>query len=704
MTTQQLPPGRPKPMRLGTKSCLECRRRKVRCIVAPDATRCRQCILHKIRCVPQGPRPSGQAGEQDEAGRPPRQPSLPLSEFPRLKAVLDNISVSHSIGSGSDSVGSGPSPPGDSAQSSRWLASALESLLSDESDKTPSSYHHSPSVPTTTTSNNDTFPDDHAFAAAPLLHYLRNTLITPSPSGHSDSSSADGETGGSSPGRGLARQKVWLSLIPARHTLQAIFETTQPFWSVWPLPSHFPHTVAQACAFVGDQELHGCTDGGAAKRLAWLALCISQLPWDFQACHAASFADLRPAELAVKLLDISKELATASLEHGSAGRNTSLDSLEALAMQYKCLLNQGRPRQGWKCARLAIDNALLMGLHRSQVPDSQSNRGQQIWTALWRADRQMALFLGVPYSVPAQFRGFDRDACKHDHRYDSKEDEIFELATSICEKIVERDHAGPQSAYSRTARIMEDMDEMHNLIPKEWWLSMTPSPVVAAADTLGGPLGQLFWQSAILFFYHYINHLLHLPYVLTGNQDPRHHYNRDVALASAEGMLLAFVRLPTCNGLPVVCDWLDFAAFSGAIVLVADLLSGQQQQQQQQERSRAWRLPSEEERLWALVADCAKVMRRKSGMLNCVVSGQSADLLERLHAARHGVYSGPTEYETVIPYFGRVRIRCPQASSESLPVQRQQQYQQQWEHEYPRRPGNIEQYNIDVYFTPDDVC
>ncbi|KAJ1336175.1 hypothetical protein MN608_02923 [Microdochium nivale] len=226
------------------------------------------------------------------------------------------------------------------------------------------------------------------------------------------------------------------------------------------------------------------------------------------------------------------------------------------------------------------------------------------------------------------------------------------------------------------------MDKLRSLIPEQWWrqLSLTHSETQEAAptDTLSSPLGQPFRQSAILFYYHYVNHLVHLPYVVSGREDNRHLYSRSVALESAEGMLLAFMRLPTCNGLPVVCDWLDFATFSGAMVLVVDLLEDEKKQQRQHTESQQTQtqrsISGEGERLWALVAGCAQTMRRKADLLGCVVSSQSADLLEHLHAARHGVYVGPEEYEVVIPFFGRVRIRHPRKTQH---CQQQQQQQQQ---------------------------
>lgn len=40
-------------MRKGTHSCVECRRRKVRCIMAADAQACEGCVMRDLRCTDQ---------------------------------------------------------------------------------------------------------------------------------------------------------------------------------------------------------------------------------------------------------------------------------------------------------------------------------------------------------------------------------------------------------------------------------------------------------------------------------------------------------------------------------------------------------------------------------------------------------------------------------------------------------------------------
>src|ERR1700761_7807202 len=60
----------PKPMRLGTRSCAQCRRRKVRCVFPAAHPPCQQCGLRGIPCTAQQPagRDIGSSGALSSLG------------------------------------------------------------------------------------------------------------------------------------------------------------------------------------------------------------------------------------------------------------------------------------------------------------------------------------------------------------------------------------------------------------------------------------------------------------------------------------------------------------------------------------------------------------------------------------------------------------------------------------------------------------
>ena len=60
--TDDLDCPRQKPMRKGTHSCLECRRRKVRCTFEPHAHKCKGCLTRDLACPNQDYRRSRSPG------------------------------------------------------------------------------------------------------------------------------------------------------------------------------------------------------------------------------------------------------------------------------------------------------------------------------------------------------------------------------------------------------------------------------------------------------------------------------------------------------------------------------------------------------------------------------------------------------------------------------------------------------------------
>jgi hypothetical protein len=121
-------------------------------------------------------------------------------------------------------------------------------------------------------------------------------------------------------------------------------------------------------------------------------------------------------------------------------------------------------------------------------------------------------------------------------------------------------------------------------------------------------------------------------------------------------MVQAYLNMRVLGTAPMSCDFVDFMAFSGAAILAADLIS-----------KSSSRSAEEEERLWKLIMELAKSMRDMTSVLDCAVATQAAEVLENLHAARHGTFFGPENFEVTIPYFGRMRISRVEKPAPALP-------------------------------------
>ncbi|KAF5009516.1 hypothetical protein FDECE_4265 [Fusarium decemcellulare] len=590
----------PKRMRLGTKSCTECRRRKVRCTFNEGQDKCRQCTLHKTTCKPQQDSPNPPDG-------PPDNVQLRLGNIEESVRILVQ-----SLGQTPGKLGWSPA----GIRGSPFGASSSEASSRDED-----------------------WDASGALDEAPLVQFLRDTLAAQSRKFQTDIRPHPSERTGVLPVQPIQH------LIPDTPALVSILQYTQPFWSIWPLAWTvtatgefcFPQDVPSAVRFV-QESLQSTEPGVVAKCLVWFCICLQELPKNFDNQHKLRLP-LSPSDLILNYID---HIDTLLQTNSSPAYN--LDFLEALTVQYELFIFMGRPCRAWKSTRTALDNAMLLGLHRP----GQSRRRKEIWDTLWVQERHLSLFLGLPYSVPEHLLHSitDDESAQLEKR-------ILQRVAIISGHITERDRLQQQSSYSTTVRIMEEMDQLRALIPIEWWNPGDADPNM--------PFGQAFTRRAIILFYFTTNKMLHLPYVRMAAQDKRYAYSRDAAFESAEGMVRAYQNMRVLGDKPMSCDFLDFVAFSGATILAADLVS-----------QGSLRSVEEEQRLWTLTTGLAGDMRKTAEVLDCPVASQSADVLEYLHAARHGTYVGPEQYEATIPYFGRMRIRKPKERAQPG-VQQQQQ-------------------------------
>ncbi|KAH7304805.1 hypothetical protein B0I35DRAFT_454645 [Stachybotrys elegans] len=545
--------------------CTECRRRKVRCIFGDGEGRCQQCIAHAAQCI-----------SQDTAG---------------------------------------PNPGSNETEDLRARVANMEEMLRTLTPSTNS--------PGYATQGSDThMASDHetgVFVNAPLVQFLRDGLTAQLPDLATQPSRQ--LIGLPSPANPI------LHLIPTETCLRRIFQSTHRFWSIWPLASvpiqapetGFPQSVEDAIRFVG-VSLSSGSSGVVAKCLAWLCLCIQQLPKDFEEVEAR--LPLRAKDLISSYLERIDSIVVSLSPPAS-----DTDCIEAMVLQYKLFVNMGRPQRAWKCTRNALDNALLLGLHRSE--GTSSTRRSYLWTTLWHQDRHLALFLGLPYTVPEQ-----HIMLANGNGEATPDKKVLHQLNMICGYIIDRDQSHHRdSGYSSTARIVEEMEILEDMIPKDW----------ATSDLEDGstPLGVPFWRRATVLLFHLANQHVHLPFAATAIDDKKHAYSRYMVLKSAENILQAHEGIRAYGGVPIICDFLDFCAFNAALLLAVSLMSENSQ-----------RSSDEAERLWGMVTKFTAQMRQTADVLECSVAAQSAQVLEHIFAAYNGQYEGPERYKVTIPFFG----------------------------------------------------
>ncbi|VUC25549.1 unnamed protein product [Clonostachys rosea] len=608
----------PKRMRLGTKSCTECRRRKVRCKFDGGGDSCQQCVLHNFRCVSQDDCAVSVAASASASA----PPSALSSTSDDLQARMGSLEASV-----------------------RELCQAI----SQHGINRSSLPALSPGPKSSEREQEAQGQQDTTLDEAPLVQYLRSSLATQA------DASARRDNLSRQPGVGnpiiLPTERRIRALIPVNSTLVNMFEFTHKLWGVWPLytpPEKVnvhgtPNSVADAILFI-DNSLRDPRPSVVAKCLTWLCLCLQQLPPGYTR-EEDYCLPMPKGDLMDRYLD---EIDIAVLQRSSSRLGCDLDLVEVHILQVELFINMGRPCRAWKSVRQGVDTAMLLGLHRRHN-NWQSVRLGVIWSTLWQLDRQVSMFLGLPYTVPNELLP------PPDGGYEIGlpfEQMVMRRVAIACGRIVDRDQEQQrrkqrESLYTATVSIMESMEQIKDMIPEDWWTFKDEDQPTLNPTTA-------FSRRVIILHFHFANKLLHLPYVHLAARERKYEHSRFIALESAEAIVLTYLSIRSLMAETFSCDFLDFVGFSGGMVLATDLIT------------RRGARASDEKRLWDLLNQLAEQLRSAAEELDCSVATQAAEVLFKLIDVSQCTYEGPDPYKITVPYFGTMEIKLPGLSCKDL--------------------------------------
>ncbi|KAL4721952.1 hypothetical protein ACLX1H_011144 [Fusarium chlamydosporum] len=434
-------------------------------------------------------------------------------------------------------------------------------------------------------------------------------------------------------------------LLPNQATLEGILEYAggqlHQSWMLWPfsrmqnyqdeIPEGFCNpdkrfdagfpmgNAKQAMLFI-HESIKSRDVGLISRCLIWICLLVSELPKVFE--------DVETGLPLCQEALIDRFLAQVSIFYiADCTPACSIDSIEALVLQYELFISIGRPSKAWKCIRTGIENAMLLGLH---LPNRQSLYGG-VWEALWIRDRQISLILGLPYTVP---ENLTLNATRNVHSY--PELDALRKIASIAGCISDRDRMRQDTPFHTMTRIVEEMRELKIMIPDE----VGTKADLESEQSFTQPLG----HAILRLFKHTINTMIHLPYSQFAGYDKQFEYTRVEVLESAEGAIQAHQDIRDMQDRPVKCDLYDFLAFNAAVILVADLAAKETPRSTEEER-----------RIWSIIRELVRRLRKTGEVLENTTANQAADVLENLHAACKKRFRGQL-YQVTIPYFGRLKI------------------------------------------------
>ncbi|KAK9329112.1 hypothetical protein V1520DRAFT_187867 [Lipomyces starkeyi] len=591
-------------MRLGTRSCAECRRRKVRCIFPTQGAICQECIAHNTPCRAQQRRTSS---SEDNAGSPGSQEEIQQ----RLRGLEDI--VRQLLNRDTEQVESFTSS-GDMAPS-RAIRLLLPCPAPDET--TDGTIGQLMNTPTSVTYHTASIHEE-ILEQAPLGKLFDQALGV-----RSDGSSGNGRIRHLQSNEYIAALKA---LVPRIDNLLLILESTVEYWFIWPTepPGHNEGKGGQSygrASMVKDFILNSFESRqplSIVKGILWLALCVQQLPAD-AIKQRKSFLPALPQTI----FDAYMTGAEAILIN-VGGSVASMDKLECLLLHTKLCINMGKPQRAWTTVRSAINCALLLGIHRpNQCRDPVQ---QSLWSQAWQMDRQLSSILGVPYAVP------------HTH-YSLVPtlpvvERIMHSINSIVAKISDLNQGLTETPIEE---IDTEIQTCATLFPDEWW-SVIPSEYMS--------FDALYYRQVCKMYFFQLQKTIHLPNMLKGFDDPNIQTSRKMTIDACRNLVAAYeVLRNSSKSALVICDLMDFIVFSAALIIALQLLT--------QPSSRDTARDADD---WNIITHLAQTFRQLAGTIECSVAKQAATLLEYLHAVHRGTYVGPEEYAAIIPWFGKVRI------------------------------------------------
>ncbi|KAF5228675.1 hypothetical protein FANTH_14431 [Fusarium anthophilum] len=191
-------------------------------------------------------------------------------------------------------------------------------------------------------------------------------------------------------------------------------------------------------------------------------------------------------------------------------------------------------------------------------------------------------------------------------------------------------------------QISHKLEACRALMPDSWWNNPPQQDQ---------PFTQLYIQQVIKAQLFLITKMLHLPYMLSA--DAGYEYSRVSAVDASRSLIAAYLGLRSCSeGLFVICESLDFQAFSAGITMLIRLLS-----LTLEERSSDSDSIVED---WPLIQALTVGLQRTANVMQCNVARRAAEVLDLLTKAARGTYAGPDRYNVVLPYFGKVTISLSQ--------------------------------------------
>lgn len=256
---------------------------------------------------------------------------------------------------------------------------------------------------------------------------------------------------------------------------------------------------------------------------------------------------------------------------------TTVEGLECLILLATLYSDEGQPRRGWMVFRRGVvvaqltvrpSHILNAFLHTTDTTvkdlaqaSLHSTTKKRLWMAIYRGDRMMSLFLGLPY-------GFND--IHHQDLLDLKPDDNYWDApltigvAKLSGRTIDRNLSKNKHCFSRTLQLDEEMDELAATYPKSWW--DRPDQLVSTGRYSDEVWTRLHLQ---MFFFH-LRLYIYLPFFSTAQRSVHSSTAQYAGMQAARELLRRYLTLhdrPEQGSLSE-CKLVDFMAFTAAVILL----------------------------------------------------------------------------------------------------------------------------------------
>ncbi|GAW17017.1 hypothetical protein ANO14919_064660 [Xylariales sp. No.14919] len=646
-------------VRKGTRSCWECRRRKIRCLYpSEDASICTNCESRGTNCV-------SQEFADEQSSPPDRRVTQRLGRVEEmLEKLVEKIMPDSYTASGrrAPTVSSPVSAEPDDPES-------VDGVCPFSVGKPPMFDVLAPLRDNSRPQNGVCCPGD---------------LPTPASSQHE------------APVLGLKftqLSKTLHDLLPCQQDIEAITAASPGVSFVVSFFSRYRDVAAglteepSSLCVVPSPSSHPIV---LAKRLVQLTVCLQQIqpktPLKLVTTESTRCLMGKYVSIVSNLVAHNDELV------GYA------EGLETLALISLYHANAGNLRKSWLMLRRTLSVAQLMGVDRwgdrpIKSADPTSNpltriRARAFWFRLNFTDRYLSLLLGLP-------AGSDDNSFLADDADDEPTDRLEKQHTVVMGAIIKRNSSKGDASFGITQEIDCNLEIAARSVASGFWQLPSASTLANAehAERM-----RAMTQLMLQMNHHNLLILLHLPYMLRDPKERRWDYSKATCISSSRQVLRTFLVFRNMNKASHACRHTDYGALTASMTLLLGYLDPKLQARDQATTSKreADRMLIQEARDKLqqmaeqnddkLARDTACIIGRLLPLLN-------PDLMTSGGGSQGGVNKGVGEAPTIhleIPYLGKININ-PSTNISQHDVQ---------PHAHAAPTTNI---NVNVNATPPDT-